>query len=556
MSNKALIVISMLFTFVVVVWGLAGDAPFACETNEMYCIAPALEMLRRNELNPHCLAEPASTTIYPLFLYYQFLNATVFHGELARASTSIENLVFDNVYVLCYVPRLIDVMFVVGSIPLIYLIGRNIFGTGASLIALAIFSVSPLLLEYGQVISADTPALFFSLLAIYLGVKLSKETTMRLQVLTGIAIGFAISCRYAMLSLVSLLIAVDAVRAFSGSQADSRRKYLCYGAAGLCSAIAVFALTTPFFFLDFSTFLHDIAIKNNSHALPGESGGALGNLCFYVLEAIPQKFVPEQTALAGIGMLIALARRNFEAALLIFYCFVTLIVSSLYPYREYRFLIPILPILAIFAGYSIAFALEVLKTWAVKIMPDKIASAALIIPALAILVSLEYTPFLACCAHNTAKIAPSTEPLFYRWIFQHLKPGEKICVVGGVWGGGHRERYITKEFLCDPSYFATACSGKYVSPFELYGQGFKYFILSDMYYPTYMVDPLRYPLESRFFRELFENCTLVKEVLPDELCVGDLYETQQRGAAFRLYKFTAKKNEEIDQSLGLGAELR
>src|SRR6516225_4475123 len=136
----------MLFTFFLLVWGLTGDSPFACEGDEEYCFGPALEMLRRGDLNPHWFAHPASTTIYPLYFYYQFLNALVFHGTLASPSTCTENLIFDHVYLLCYLPRYMNVMLVVCSLPLLYLIGRSIFGNRAALFALPFFSISPLLL--------------------------------------------------------------------------------------------------------------------------------------------------------------------------------------------------------------------------------------------------------------------------------------------------------------------------------------------------------------------------------------------------------------------------
>jgi hypothetical protein len=530
----------MLFTFFLLVWGLTGDSPFACEGDEEYCVGPALEMLRRGDLNPHWFAHPASTTIYPLYFYYQFLNALVFHGTLASPSTCTENLIFDHVYLLCYLPRYMNVMLVVCSLPLLYLIGRSIFGNRAALFALPFFSISPLLLEYVQVIRSEAPALFFSLLAIYLSLKLYKNPTLPLHILIGISIGLGVSSRFPMLALMALFLVVDLGYAFKASQLRLRLKYLCYAAIGLFTVVLTFAVTTPFLFLDFRTFLHDMAVERAAHGLGCDGLSTLGNLDFYVRDAIPRLFFPVQTVLALAGMLIALARRKYDAALLIVYFTAILVGTCLHPFHTDKWVIPNLPILALFAGYSLDVLLSLVDFLMGKVMHAEIAKYASVVISLLLIVYLERQPFLACCVYNTIKIGTSTEPLFYQWVFGHLAPGTKICVVGGVWGGGHRERFQTKDFLYDPSYFDAECSGKYVSPSDLYNQGFKYFICSNMHYPVYQAEPAHYPRESRFFNEFFDNCKLIKELAPDKLSVGGLFDVQQRGATFRLYEFTPK----------------
>jgi len=553
MFNKTIVIISMLFTGLLITWGLTGDTPLACEGDEMYCVGPALEMVRRNEINPHWLAHPASTTIYPLFFYYHFLNAQHFHGQLVSYSTNSENLIFDYTYLLCYLPRFINVFFVVSSLPLLYLIGRDVFSRTTGLLALWLFPISSLLLEYVQVIRSEGPALFFSILAIYLSLKLYNKPTLRLHVLTGAVIGLAVSSRYPMLALVVLFLLADLFHAWRETDFKLKRKYALFGAVGLATVVATFALTTPFFFLDFKTFLQDMSVERAAHGLGVDGLSTLGNLSYYLFDAIPRRFFPVQTWLALIGIVAALVRRNFAAVLLIVYMIAVIAGTCLHPFHTDKWLIPILPIMALFAGYAISLLLDLLRFGSTKFLKLELAPFVSATVAAALLAYFEWSPFLECCVYNTVKINFSTKPLFYKWVFEHVPAGTKICVVGGIWEGGHREHFKTKDFLYDPSYFDGECSGKYVSPTDLYHQGYQYFICSDSHYPVYLAEAKRYPREAKFFNEFFAETTLVKEELPIELSVGGLLKAKQRGAKFGLYKFTGKEEQSINSDHAVDA---
>ena len=117
---RVTIAAAMLFTFFMVVWGMMGDCPYRPEGDEMYCVDPALQMARDHSFNPHWLAHPASTTIYPLLLYYHLLNATYFHGTLFGGNQTIENIVYDNVFLFCYLPRFANALFLTFCVPLVY----------------------------------------------------------------------------------------------------------------------------------------------------------------------------------------------------------------------------------------------------------------------------------------------------------------------------------------------------------------------------------------------------------------------------------------------------
>lgn len=536
---RVTIAAAMLFTFFMVVWGMMGDCPYRPEGDEMYCVDPALQMARDHSFNPHWLAHPASTTIYPLLLYYHLLNATYFHGTLFGGNQTIENIVYDNVFLFCYLPRFANALFLTFCVPLVYLIARQIFSRRAGLIAICLFAISPLVVSYSQVIRSECPALFFSLVALYACIKLYAERSLKWQILASVAIGLGVSSRYPMLALLAIMLCTDAALVWLHRKEPERNKYILYAVLGTTLALVTFAMTTPYLFLDFETFKKDIIEEKAAHGLGCDGLPPLGNFLFYIAEGIPREFGPVQSGIAWLGMLIALLKRSFAPSLLILYLLAILAGTSLHPFHSDRWLVPIIPILAIFAASGLDQLASGLERVLAKRLNKTLTAIATTVLIVIFLAYYQYDRFIAICATNTVKIHLSTEPLFYKWMFEHVPAGSSICFVG-VWEGGHRERYKIKDVLWDPTYFDRACGGKYQSPLDIYKEGYKYFVWTDNHCPLYLAEPNHYPRECRFFHELFDNTKLIKEFAPEDISVGGLFNMRQRGATFRLYEYVPK----------------
>ncbi len=535
--TKLIIACSMVFTFFLVVWGMTGDCPFAPEGDELYCVIPALRMIQENTLNPHWLAHPASTTIYPLFAYYSFLNAVFFHGTLVDSHSNLDSVVYDHILLLCYLPRYVNVFFLIACMPFVYLMARDIFSRRAGLIALCFLSISPLLVMYTQVIRSECPALFFSMVALYCTMKYYREPILKWQLLAAISIGLGASSRITMFALLPILLAASALVAWHNRNNENRNRNILNGVIGPISSVVTFAMTTPYFFIDFETFKRDMAVEKAAHGLGCDGLSTLGNFQFYLGEAIPREFGTIPALLALIGIVVALQRRNFFAALLVLFMIAILAGTSLHPFHSDRWLVAITPILAIFAAGAMAQISFLIEGVLTKIGSKLSAFITVVALILFSLFQLEYERFITVCARNTVKIHYSTEPVFYKWVFENVPRDTPICFVG-VWNGGHRERYKIKDVLWDPAYFDQAFGvGQYRSPMDFYKEGYKYFVWTDIQSPLYFAEPYHYPRECRFYRELLENVELVKQIEPEQLTVGGLFNMKQRGPTIRLYKF-------------------
>lgn len=530
----------MVLTLGITVWGLTGDCPFKPEGDESLAVAAALNMVHRGTLNPHYLGHPASTIIYPLCLYYHFLNATVFHGAISDPYFSAENMMFDNVFLLCFLPRLINVFMLVLVIPVLYKIGKEVFGRNAALMGIWMFPISEILLVWGQVLRADVSAVFYSMLAMYFCIRLYLDPRHKYNLLATVFIGLAIGSRWPSLALFSVYL-VTSAKLFWERRKDTDKKYEIINLTliGLVVAFGTFALTTPYAFIDTKTLLHDLTEEKAAHGLGCDGLSPYGNFMYYINDAIPRLFYQPQSALAAAGIAIGLWKRNFLSNVLAVYTLAILTGTSLHVFHTDKWLLPILPVLALFGGQTLAFLGRYLNDILWTRMKAKTAQVWCAIIAVGVISYVEYRPFIDVCKHNTIKMFHSTDETFYKWIFANIPYGTPICFIG-VWDGGHSDRYKVEDVLWDPSYFDVKCNGKYQSPYELYDKGFKYFIWNSFHCPLYLAEPDHYPRECKFFKEIFDNTELVKEVTPKSLRVYNLFEIQQPGPTFRLYKFVPK----------------
>jgi hypothetical protein len=205
-----------------------------------------------------------------------------------------------------------------------------------------------------------------------------------------------------------------------------------------------------------------------------------------------------------------------------------------------HYMIPLIPVLAVFAGYALAEALFRCRELMLPFLGNSASSVLSALIAIAFLVYMQYEPFLEICRWNIAKIYPSTQNIFYEWILDEIKAGTPICCVG-AWEGNHPERFKVKDVLWGPDYFDNACGGKYQSPADLYKQGYKYFVWTDLQSPAYLADPKQYPLHCKFLQELFNHSQIVKEIQPQPLIQSGPFQSTQRGPTLRLYKFSPRK---------------
>lgn len=147
--------------------------------------------------------------------------------------------------------RWISASLATASIYLIYLLGANLINQWGGLVAAALFSFSPGLIQYAHFNLTESWLIFFVLLLTIFAIKTLKNRTFFHWNLMAIVSGLALGTKTPALSFLIIPLMVLFILIFE----ERKIKYLVWGISFLVVSFLVFFLTSPFTFLKFSKFI-------------------------------------------------------------------------------------------------------------------------------------------------------------------------------------------------------------------------------------------------------------------------------------------------------------
>jgi uncharacterized membrane protein len=471
-------------------------------------------MASSGDLNPRQFGHPGSTVFYPLTLLYHLWFALTPEGTLWTTSSKLATEFKTNFSEFYLIGRFLSVAYGIMTIPVIYLLGRKIFGVKVGLLGAGLFVFSPLVIIYIQMIRPDSPALFFSMLSIWFCLKLHDHPTLLRQFLVGLLIGLSIASRYFMGILILVLLTVDiAILREKSGENIHWKQWIGIGIGFLAVGVGFF-LITPYFLNDLQMTVNSIKHEARSTHLGADGLSPLGNFIWYLTQAIPNTITWAQMSLLIIAYPLIFRQRQFSQLLVSSYAFIFLVGISLPALHWDRWIIPILPIFLI----CIVFALITLITFFSKRLNlNTKTEYSLFLLAIALILS---EPGYRVILQNVRDANPSTRIIAREWILQNLPPGSKIA----------QEEYAAPLDDTNFDVFKTislSTSGYTLE--EASRSGYRYVVASSAIYNRYMAEPDRYSNEVKFYETLFLRGKLLQKFEPSYLRGGPtiiIYELQ------------------------------
>jgi 4-amino-4-deoxy-L-arabinose transferase-like glycosyltransferase len=350
-SDRRLLLLIVVVAVILHVAGIRRDLPYAPEADEPIKVTAAVTMAATGDLNPRWFGHPGATVIYPLALAYHMWHAIAHNGRLVAPDPNLVNSYGTLAPELVLLGRLLTIAYSVLCVPLVYLVGRLAFGRRQALIGAAFAAVLPVAVWYAQIVRTDSAATFFALLSLWRCLVALERPSGRNQAFAGGAIGLAIASRYFMVTLVPVLIAVDALLLLrSRRSGDGLRTPLIAISFGAVAIPLAFAVASPYVILDYETVLSDLRYESRSVQLGADTLSPLGNLVWYPTRALPEAMTLPLAALAVVGIVHALRRRNTKALVLLVFPVVLICAISMSALHWTRWIIQTLPVLALFAA--------------------------------------------------------------------------------------------------------------------------------------------------------------------------------------------------------------
>lgn len=516
------------FAFVVHVWGIYQDLPIAPEVDESTKVLAAMNMISTGDMNPHWFGHPGSTIIYPLALLQHIWYVTTYHGKLFQVNPEVR-AVFDATPSTFYLlGRMLSIAYAVATVPCVYLLGKRVFNTPVALLGTWFACLVPIALVNAQLARTDSAATFFGILGLWLCLRVYDQPTTRNQMLAGVVIGLAAASRYFMAALVPVLFAVDVLLIWqSSSRRSTWRALRSSMIVGMLAVPIIFAVTTPFFFLA----PHE-AWQSLKHEARGDNLGAdglsrLGNLWWYLSNGLPMSVTWPRYIFLLAGVILVAWRRRIDQLLLLLYTVVLLGEFCLSALHWQRWLIPILPVLALFTAAALFAGVErIAKQFALR---QSFQRALLVL----VLVLVSAWPFSQEVQESLRNGQPSTRVLAREWIMQNLPPNTHLAVewysvsltVDDFYGqvGSRPAGYLSGSQYA--LYESKSLSQQPLAAYQT--QHFQYLAVSSEMYDRYLAEAQRYPEQVAWYKNLFASQPLAQTFEPS---------ATRGGPTIRIYK--------------------
>lgn len=447
----------------------------------------------RLDFNPHFFH-------YPAFSFYiQWLGQALVYlvGRVSGAFSSPQHMLTAftaSPYRFFVVGRLITSLFGIGSIYLIYRLGKDVSSPAVGLLAASFLAFNAPHISRGQLINTDIPLVFFILLAFVPILKIAAQGKRRHYIWAGVCVGLATGVKYPGLLTGAGIVAAHVFHHLTRKR-TWRQTILSsslWSSAGV--AVLTFFAVSPYCFIDYSGFYRDFRFEQ-THMAIGHFGTpdrlvSYGKYLFSIIPGILTLPVLGLT-LAGIGYGIR-KDRYFSMMLLAFPLVYFAVVGS-WKMAADHYILPVIPFLLLYAALAL---------WKIFDRPG--------IPRRGLLTGLAACLFLIPSLlqireHNVRPPMEDNRTLARLWIEENIEKGAAIA----------KEQYTpdlsAEDYLVFELPLSTIYPGETGPFYDLrWYRDFDYMITSSEVYRRYMRKPEDYPVHVRFYEELDESASLVK----------------------------------------------
>ena len=347
----------MLLAVAVRLWGVDFGLPYAHHVDEPRYLNSAIGILQSGQLDPGFFHQPSLYT----YLVTTVMAGYYLVGRLAGLFESPADLFkppyfFDGEAALpaeFLLSRLLTVAMSMITVWLVFRFARRWIGNAGAIASTAFLTFSIFHVTASHFISTDVPMCLFVVATLFFCVRLSETGDTKDYLLVGLCAGLAIGTKYS-----AYVVAVPALIAHLVAWRHGRCRLANPALVGLFLAtVLTFLATTPYSIVERERFAADLHYEWLHHKEVGHVGaeGASGRWLLARLLTRSDRWLV--LAAAG-GCVLALRRRHWPTLLVSSFAAAYFASMASNVVRFERFLVPMIPVLAVSAGYLISPALR------------------------------------------------------------------------------------------------------------------------------------------------------------------------------------------------------
>ncbi len=481
-------------------WSVGWGMPYTLHGDEPKYLPRAVNMLLSGDLNPHYFENPPFLT-YVILLELQILLRLGQILGLFHSAVDVGTLLLVDPTPLYALVRAQVAALGTGTALLAYLIAKRLLDVKAAVLGAALLSVFFLHVRDSHYAVNDVPATFLLMTSVYFASRVFSGGGWRDYLLGGVFLGLGVATKYN--------VGLGAVALLSAHLLGRRRPceimrpatHLPLLAAALASLLA-FIAANPYTMLDSAAFLKDFSSQYRWTSDPFDTSDT--SMAGMIVRALSVGTSPAVLIACGLGLVVMARRRAKEAAVLVSFPLVYLAFflagSSLF---YARFAIPLLPFVAMFAGYGVVYlagaARAGLPGWGAGVLAAAVI-AVMALPSLVLDVR-----------HDSLLRAEDTRMQLGRWIEENVPPGSKIALEGYTFLDSEGRQTGPRDI----KYSLHVVPSLRVEPVDFYVQEkFDYLLVSSYVYARYLLSPESKATAIEAYQEIDRRFPLVATFSP------------------------------------------
>ena len=269
-------------------------------------------------------------------------------------------------------------MALLGSITiyLVYLLGKKVKDDFTGLFAALFFAITPLMVVSAHYTKEDTPLVFGVCLALIAIMNLSEKKQTKDYIFAGLACGLAFGIKFQGAALFLLVVFVHFLpenlsRITEKGFLKERLSWVHLKKLGISffSFLAAFLLSSPVLLLNFVKLIDGIKFQVNYIATGHHDQIAISALEYFFSFYLIKSIIPGLTLFVFIfsvvGAWFLYKEEKRKTFILLLWCvgyYLLAEISLAKPYPFYsRYILPIIPVLCLFAGFSVGKSIFLIK---------------------------------------------------------------------------------------------------------------------------------------------------------------------------------------------------
>jgi hypothetical protein len=409
-----------------------------------------------------------------------------------------------NATVFMLLGRLVTVLFSLGTVILLYLLGKKMFNIRTGLLAALFLTFSLEHVKISHDMLPDVAMIFFLLPAFLFIWNVYVRGRLGDYLLAGLFAGLAFTTKYGGLFLFLPLVLAHIFR-----QAEKKRPVwswifdLRLVVAGLVF-IAVFFLGTPYALLDFQKFKTDFQWQSQHLTSVGHYGTstAMPAWLFYLRHGFKDNIGSWPQWLVLGGLVLGLVRhRKKDILLLVMPVFMFVLIGTWKAYAT-RYLLPIAPFFILMAAVFLDFLLDKLRLLAQRANARLRPGLEKVLPATLAAVFF-ISPVIRVVRFDRQLTFPDTRVVAQKWIQANVPPATRIATES------YGPPLSNRRYIVLLRHSLSQVDMDWLSLRKV-----RYVVVNDIMYSRFLEAPREFPREASFYRSLEEKAVLVKTFRP------------------------------------------